>query len=268
MPEGVSPVDPVVFAVGVAGWISVALSVAARRPEWVVRWPRSVLGMLLLVTLAATGSLIRFDPIGLQLTIDPSTEPLLPTGDPDIDVYRRSVLDFGDDQVFVIAMVCDDVFQAENLEAMRRVSDAISRINGVTVVKSLVKVTSFRYVPEEDWLEVRPFIEDIPEDPAVLARLRERALSDPMYRRNLISDDGRTAALNVSFRPMTDLEFIAADIDGQILSVLDQETTADRRFHVSGRPHIKSVMYRAMTRDLLVLIPVALLVLTSVLVPR
>ncbi len=265
MPEGVSPVDPVVFAVGVAGWISVALSVAARRPERVVRWPRSVLGMLLLVTLAATGSLIRFDPIGLQLTIDPSTEPLLPTGDPDIDVYRRSVLDFGDDQVFVIAMVCDDVFQTENLQAMRRVSDAISRINGVTVVKSLVKVTSFRYVPEEDWLEVRPFIEDIPEDPAVLARLRERALSDPMYRRNLISDDGRTAALNVSFRPMTDLEFIAADIDGQILSVLDQETTADRRFHVSGRPHIKSVMYRAMTRDLLVLIPVALLVLTSVL---
>jgi len=265
MPEGVSPVDPASFAAGLAVAVSAALVVAALRPRLVVRRPRTVLALLLAVTLGAAAQLVRPQPLGLRLAIDPSTEPLLPAGDPGVEVYRRAVRDFGDDQVFVIAMRCEDVFRSENLAALRRVSDAISRITGVTGVRSLVNVTSFRYVSDEGWVEVRPFIEEIPTDPEALAALRERALADPLYRRTLVSEDGATAALNVSFRSMTDLEFIAADVDGRIRTILEAETTDARRFHVSGRPHIKSRMYHAMARDLGLLIPVALAVVSVVL---
>ncbi len=162
-------------------------------------------------------------------------------------------------------METDGIFRAGNLAVLRRVSDAISRIEGVRGVKSLARVTSFRYVPEENWIEVRPFVEDVPEDPAALESLRVRALADPVYRRNLISLDGRTAALNVTFRDMTDREFIAADIEGQIRAILEAETRDGRRFHVSGRPHIKARMYDIMTRDLTVLIPTVLIVVALVL---
>jgi predicted RND superfamily exporter protein len=265
MPEGWGPVDPAVFAASVATLIAAGLCGAARWPQQVVRHPRSVLVALLVVTLAALAALVRLEPLGVNLSIDPSTEPLLPAGDPGVEIYRRAVVDFGDDQIYVIAMECSDVFRAEHLEALRRVSDAISRIAGVRSVKSLVRVTSFRYLREREWIEVRPFIEDVPTDAAELALLRERALADPLYRRNLVSDDGRTAALNVSFRPMSDREFIAADVDGRIRAILDAETRDGRRFHVSGRPHLKSHMYHVITRDLLVLIPVAVLVVSLVL---
>jgi len=265
MPEGLSPVDPVRFAAGVAVVMSAALIAAALYPRLVVRWPRSVLALLLAVTLGAAAQLVRPQPLGLRLAIDPSTELLLPAGDPGVEVYRRAVRDFGDDQIFVIAMRCEDVFRTENLAALRRVSDSISRITGVRSVKSLVEVTSFRYVSDEGWIEVRPFIEEIPTDPEALAALRERALADPLYRGTLVSEDAGTAALDVSFRRMTDLEFIAADIDGRIQAILEAETKDGRRFHVSGRPHIKSRMYHAMTRDLALLIPVALVVVTVVL---
>jgi hypothetical protein len=260
MPEAWFPVEPVRFAGAAACALAAATAAASLRPARVVRHPRAVLACVLAATLTAAAALVRPAPPGLRLEIDPSTEPLLPAGDPETRAYRRAVRDFGDDQLFVIAMETPDVFTAGNLAALRRVGDAVSRLGGVRGVRSLAKATSFRWDREAEWIEVRPFLEGIPQDPAQLAALRERALSDPVYRRNLVSDDGRTAALNVSFRELSDREFIRADLDGRIRAILDAETTPERRFHVSGRPHIKSRMYHAMSRDLAVLIPVAIFV--------
>lgn len=265
MPEASGLVDPYAFAFGAALLLAVGLAFGAWRPDQVVRHPRLVLAAAAGVTLVALCALLRISPPGIALRIDPSTELLLPRGDPGVAAYREAVVDFGDDQIFVVAMECDDVFAAEHLRALRRVSDAVSRIDGVRSVTSLMKVTSFRYVPEEDWIEVRPFVEEVPDDPVELAALRERALSTRLYRRNLVSDDGRAAALNVSFRDMTEREFIAAGIDRAIREILDGETTPQRRFYVSGRPHVKSLMYETMTRDLAVLIPAVIVTVALVL---
>src|SRR5262249_33314567 len=123
---------------------------------------------------------------------------------------------------------------------------------------SLARVTSFRWDADAGWIVVRPFLEQIPSDPGALARLRRRALEEPLYRRALVSDDGRTAAINVAFRDMDDREFIRSGLDRRIARILAAEAGPGRRFHVSGRPHIKSQMSRGITRDLAALIPSAI----------
>ena len=262
------PLDPLRFSIAASLAFIVAIAAVSLRPGFVVRHPRLVLGLLGGVTLLALAAVVRLQPLGLRLEIDPSTEPLLPWGDPAIEAYQRAVEDFGDDQVYVVAMETrDGVFSEEHLSSLRRVRDQVSRLPGVRGAQSLVGATSFRYSAEEDWIEVMPFIEDVPSDPGALAALRERALHDPVYLRTLVSADGRTAALNVTFREMSDGEFIAADLDGQIAAILASETRPDRAFHVSGRPHIKAVMYRTMVRDLSVLVPVAFAVVAAVLLP-
>ena len=259
------PVDPTQLLAFSATVVLAGLALAALRPRWIAGSPRVVLTLLLAATLLALAVLVRPDPWGLRLRIDPSTEPLLPRGDAATEVYRRAVRDFGDDQVYVVAMETEDVFRHDHLSAMRRISDAIARLDGVRHVTSLVDVTSYRFDPVQDWIDVSPFIDDVPEDPRALLELRRRALADPLYRRTLVSDDGRAAALNVSFREMSDGDFIAADLDGEVRRILAAETQPGRRFHVSGRPHIKSVMYHAMLRDLAVLIPVAFALIALVL---
>jgi len=267
MIEALIPVDALRFALVAGLALAVALVAACRRPERVVAAPRLVLGALAGVSLAAAAVLVRPDPFSLRLEIDPSTEHLLPVGDPATDAYRRAVRDFGDDQVYVVAMEVEDgdVFRARHLEALRRVGRGVSRLDGVREVKSLVDVTSFRYEPARDWIEVRPFIEDVPTDPEALARLRERALRDPLYRRNLVSADGSAAALDVTFRRMSDRELIASGLDDAIRALVEEEAREGRRFHISGRPHIKSRMYATMVRDLSVLVPAALGVVAVVL---
>ena len=149
-------------------------------------WPRTTLLALAAVTVLACVPLVRLSPFGLTLQIDPSTEPLLPRGDPARAVYEEAVRDFGDDEVFVVAMETDDVFTRDNLSALRRVTDGIARLPGVRSVQSLADVIAFRYEPEDDWIDVGRFIEDIPEDPAALARAaraRARRSAVPAHAR-------------------------------------------------------------------------------------
>jgi hydrophobe/amphiphile efflux-3 (HAE3) family protein len=120
-------------------------------------------------------------------------------------------------------------------------------------------------VPEQEWIDVGRFIDEIPEDPPALAVLRRDALEHPLYRRTLVSADGRTAAVNVTFQKLTDREFIDSGLDARIRALLDAETVPGVRFHVAGRPHVKDAVYHWMLRDLRVLIPASLAVFAALL---
>ncbi len=248
-----------------AAAFGVAFAAVALRPRWFVTWPRTTLLALAAITLLACVPLVRFSPFGLTLQIDPSTEPLLPRGDPARAAYEEAVREFGDDEVFVIALETDDVFQRERLLQLRRITDAIAKLPEVRSVQSLTDVIAFHWEPEGEWIDVGRFIDEIPSDPAALAALRARALADPMYRRTIVSDDGRTAAVNVSFRDMTDKEFLDSRLEERIQQILAAEAGPGLRFHIAGRPHLKHAVYHGMLRDLRLLVPVALLVLALVL---
>src|SRR5262245_638767 len=252
-----------------AGICAVAFAVTflgvIARPVWFVSRPRPTLAALAAVTLLAAWPLVRLSPPGLALSIDPSTEPLLPAGDPARAVYEQAVRDFGDDEVFVIALETDDVFRRERLALLRRVTDEIAKLPEVRSVQSLSDVIAFHWNPEVESIDVGRFIDEIPQSEAELAALRARALADPLYQRALVSDDGRTAAVNVSFRKMTDKQFLDAKLEERIEAILAAESGADVRFHVAGRPHLKHAVYHGMLRDLRVLVPAALLVLALVL---
>ena len=228
-----------------------------------VRHAWAVLAGLAGVSVLAVAALLVGPPPGLNLRVDPSTEPMLPANDPARDVYRQAIADFGEDEVYVIAMETEGIFHAEVLARMRRVTDAIAHFPEVRSVQSLTDVVAFRYDAEAEWIEVADFIDDIPAEPEALQVLRESALEDPLYRRTLLSDDARTAAINVTFRKMTDQEFIEGRIDERIAAVLDAERGPGLDFHVAGRAHIKTQVYHLMVRDMRLLIPIALAVVAS-----
>ena len=254
------------FTVAVTFGVAVCLGTIARRPECVVDRPWAVIGLLLALSGAAGVELFRLDPPGVNLELDPSTEPLLPANDPGHEVYESAVLDFGDDEVYVVAVRCDEVFRPDCLQAIDSLSTKIVQMKEVRSISSVMDVTSFRYVEEEDWVEVRPFIEDVPTDPTVLADLRARALRDPVYVRSIVSEDGKTAAININFRRMTDAELIGARLDERILEILESEPLlAGRAFHVSGRPHFKTHVYHGMVRDLRFVLPLSIAVMALVL---
>ena len=259
--------DPAVFGALLVGVLLLVLGVAlGRRPDLVVARPALVLVCVGIVSFGAALALFRFDPPGLRLALDPSTEPLLPRGDPARAVYESAIREFGNDEIFVIALVTErDVFERENLLLLQRVHRQIAQLPGVQRVASLADTVSFRYVPEEDWVDVGRLMDDVPDTPAALAELRARAMGDSLLRRNLVSEDGHAAGISVRFLEMSDREFIASGLDEQIAAILAAATHPGARFHVAGRPHAKAMVYRGMVRDLTVLVPIAVLAIAAVL---
>ena len=85
---------PLLFALCAGSLLVAGLVFAALRPQAVVRHAQFVLVVVALLSAAALLALVRFDPPGLRLRIDPSTEPMLPANDPAKDEYRAAVRDF------------------------------------------------------------------------------------------------------------------------------------------------------------------------------
>ncbi len=243
-----------------------ALSVSYLRPTWIIDHARIVLLIVGLISLGALALVIRVDPFGSRVELDPSTEPMIAINEPLKEPYKQATLDFGSDDLYVIAMHSPDAFSVDSLKALRRVSDRIRNLKGISRVESLVDVYSFVYVADTDEIEIGKLIEEIPTDPKELADLRTRVLNDPLYRKTVVSKDGRTAGMNITFQRLTDREFVALDLDGNIQRILDEESTAERSFYVAGRPHVRAIAHHMMVRDLLRLIPLAIVVASVLLI--
>lgn len=247
------------------GLLALALCVPGFRPEWVIRFRKTILAVVAGLSLLALGTLVQIDPPSLRLHIDPSTAPLLPLGDPARPAHERAVADFGDDEVYVVAVGCEAVFSPTCLTALEQTGQTIARMPPVQRVTHLMDATAYRYDRAEDSVVIRPFIEDVPSQPATLDDLRARAIRDPVYRRSLVSDDAKTAAFNVRFHDIDDPTFIARDVDGDIARALETGLAQTEGFYVAGRPHLMVAVYWGILSDLLRLSPLVALVMAGVL---
>ncbi len=260
------PIEPALFALGTGLALAAGLATAVWRPTWIVDHPRVVLAALAAITLIAAAMLVRFDPPGFTIDIDPASEPLIGRDDPNLPVYRGAVRDFGNDDLYVIAMhVEDDVFTRENLETIERLTQQIQRLPGIAEVESLAWAQSVRYDERRDLVEVARLMDGVPRDAAGLVELRERALADPLHRKTLISEDARTTAINITFQPMTDGEFVDLDLDGRIEALVSQAGGPDRTFYIAGRPHVRAQAYHQMVSDIAALVPIAVVIAAAML---
>ena len=245
------------FAAAYAIFVAGGLAVVFFRAAWIVQRPRAVLVGFAALCVAGAVSLVRLDPPGLAIDVDPASEPLIARHDPGRAVYAQAKLDFGNDDLYVIAMETADSFTRENLEVLRRLTQELLRIPGVASVESLARVLSIRWDAALREVRLGYLMDSVPEGAAARAALKARALADPIYRKTLISADGRTAAINISFQPMTDTEFVARDIDGRIEELVEAVRAPGRRFYIAGRPHVRSEVHHVMVADLLRLVPLA-----------
>ena len=195
--------EPVSFALVASLVLTVGVAIAIVRPVAIIDNPQVTLAILTAISIASLSALVQPDPLGFTIDVDPASEPLIGRNDPGIPIYHRATRDFGNDDVYVIAMETEDVFTQANLETLLRLTNELRRLPGIAEIESLARVLAIRYDPERDLVDLSRLFREVPSDSAGLEKLRERALSDPIYRKTWISADGRTTAINITFQPMT-----------------------------------------------------------------
>ena len=218
-----------------------------RLAAWLVRHPRRVIVATLLVT-AVLGS------FAVRVRFQSSFESVLPTGDPAVAFYDEVRKLFGSDDVGVIGVLSDGVFSPSTLEKIAHVTTAVGKLPGVDHVLS---ITNARDVGA-DVINPPPLLPRMPPTPEDVEALRARLHAVPLYRENLVSADGRGAAINVVFKPMSDAEY--ADLDARIEGLL-AGANGPEHFYYTGAAHVKQAAVTLMRRDLGRFTPVALAVI-------
>ncbi|MCS1407218.1 MAG: hypothetical protein M2R45_00375 [Verrucomicrobia subdivision 3 bacterium] len=168
-----------------------------------------------------------------------------------------------DQVIVVIDLECPDVFTAEGLSAIGRVSDALMTVDGVLDVKSLTH--SYKPVRKGFSFDMVPLAPREMSEAADLEQLRDYCLGNPLIRNVMVSPDSRHATLTLTFdKPFMDLEskrVLRADLE-TVFSDFESEGLA---FRVVGLPLVEEEVYTRIMGDLFCFVPVVFLFLAATL---
>ncbi|MDA3898119.1 MAG: MMPL family transporter, partial [Desulfobacteraceae bacterium] len=124
-----------------------------------------------------------------NITIDTSTESFLHKQDPALLAYNDFRDQFGRDEVIIIALKPNIVFDIGFLNTLRQLhielEDNVPYLEKIT---SLVNARDTR--GEKDTLIVEDLMEEWPDNEAQLEAIRHRAVTNPIYNNLLLSEDG------------------------------------------------------------------------------
>ncbi len=100
---------------------------------------------------------------------------------------------FGSDELVIVGLSADDIFTVPNLTLIKELTEEFESLDAVEQVTSLTTV-NHTVGRGEDFI-VERLMEEVPQKSKALARLRQEALANPLYVQNVISKDGKVAAL-------------------------------------------------------------------------
>lgn len=223
----------------------------------------------ILSILATTAFLMTRIPL---MQIETSSEDYLFDGDPAKIAYNEFREQFGRDQLIFVAIEPPEVFDFEFLDWLRALHrDLESSVPHLDDVTSLVNVRSV--YGRGDQLFVDDFLKDWPTSAADLGDLRARALATPSYQDQVISVDGKTAAIQIKSFAYSDEEVEGGELAGfegdapagprrvlsasensefsrAVIAVVDRHRRDDYVVHLTGQPLVAFALTESMREDI------------------
>ena len=175
--------------------------------------------------------------------------------DPDVEFYDKFKETFGNDEFFVITFEKDDIFAERNLTFLKNITEDLEDIEEIDEVTSLANVEDI--LGGSDYFEVRKFLGNIPDDRIELEGLRKQAINNPLYVKNLISPDGRTAAIVIQTYHRPDDEDYRKRLLHRTNDILDPYRGEVDQFYLAGRTITNLSLSQYMKRDIATFIPIS-----------
>jgi len=124
-----------------------------------------------------------------KITLDTTTEGFLREDDPVRVLYDEFQNQFGHDEKIVVAIKTDGIFELENLTKLRDLhNDLKENVPSLNDITSLINARNT--TGDEENLLVEDLFEEWPEDAASLAKKKQLAFANPIYRDLLLNSDG------------------------------------------------------------------------------
>jgi predicted RND superfamily exporter protein len=220
--------------------------------KFVVLHPKKIIATTVAITVCFLAIIFTR---GIGFNGSPET---LARKDADLEFFYQTRQNFGDDRVILAALTTTDVFTREFIARLSRLTDKLAALD---VVAETIILTNNKSIRSQDrTVSVDKLIPSSllssPDADQRLIKLKEEITRDPLYAKQFISTDGRTAAINVFMKSMGESQMRAAA--EAVERVVKSEAAGDDVL-LSGVPILDSRGIKSMFRDMNVLSPAAAL---------
>src|SRR3970040_1358923 len=219
-----------------AGWIALRRGVV----EWSAEHPRTVLGLVLLVTVAFGTQLPR-----IRTDTDPKN--MLPITSP-VRQYNDQVEGwFGlHPDVLVIGIEsAGGIFTPETLGRIARLTEAVLRLPGV-IARDVVALPTVNDVTVADGaLDARPILGRVPREPAEADQLRRQVLGNALLVNPLVSSGRKTTAIYIPIEKSANGKTLAEEIRR-----ITAKEAGPERYYIAGDPVARDTFGGEMFRQM------------------
>ena len=221
--------------------------VRRRTVEWSVDHPRTVLVLVLLLTLAFGSQLPR-----IRTDTDPKN--MLPITSP-VRQYNDQVEGwFGlhPDVLVVGIESAGGIFTPETLGRIARLTEAVLRLPGV-IARDVVALPTVNDVTVADGaLDARPILGRVPREPAEADQLRRQVLGNALLVNRLVSADGKTTAIYIPIEKSANGKTLAEEIRR-----ITAKEAGPERYYIAGDPVARDTFGGEMFRQMGLFSPLA-----------
>ena len=204
-----------------------------------ILWHRWVLLVLLLLPLS-------FLPHYVRQHCGDTIESYFGKNDPTLLAFKEYQKLFGDFTNIAIVFKDSDIFTAQNIELIRKISKKFESIDGVRTVLSITSVT-LPYA-ESDRVDFRNAIPEEEVSGEKLEQVKKDFMAHPALINTLISKDATTTAIVGEIKPAMSSQEKAA-----LLKTIEREigsiNQGSRELHFVGSPYIEAETRRILNRD-------------------
>lgn len=224
---------------------------------WVIKHP----ALTILFTLFITASALFFIP---RIRLDNSVEVFCDKKSPNYTRFQEWKSQFGNDQFIIIAFSDKDIFTQGNLSLIYRLTERLENLKYVEEVTSLATVNDI--IGSESDFIVEPLMSEVPASREEARALKKQALANPIYLKDIISNDGRTASILVELENRPASEYVyKTEVMEKTMEILKEEFPEGKNYYISGPRTIEHFYTDYMKKDLATFLPLIILVIIIIL---
>lgn len=184
----------------------------------------------------------------------------LPGDDPDATLLKEIGERFGSNNMGIIILNADNIYQASVVEDIKSITDTLSLIDGIFSVTSLTNIINIR--ADEFGFEIGKLVDEynMPQSQEDFDALRQKVLGNEMYRGSIVSEDGTSTLIIFTLKDGANAQSIAKTVIEKTESL-----ASSGKIYYTGSPMLVTYISDLMKNDFIRLLPFAFLLIIIIL---
>mgnify|MGYP001142717006 FL=1 len=213
----------------------------------------------LIIVLVCLGTLFFGNELK-KLQIDADIVKSLPDDDVDARLLKKIGENFGSNNMGVIILETENIYQPSVIEHIQLITDTLSEISGISSVSSLTNIINIK--GSDYGIEIGKLVDEyeLPKTALEFEKLRNNILNNPMYKGSIVSEDETASLIVFNIENDANVNIIAKEVI--------EKTTAlqiPEKLYYIGSPMLVTYISDLMRKDLTTLLPIAFLVIAIIL---